>query len=525
MLEALDAEAVLRWYRSGLAALDGSRDEINSLNVFPVADADTGTNLHLTLESAVKPPDDEKPAPLDASDLAGTATEMARLALLGARGSSGVILSQLLRGVAEVLSAERLRPRGLGLTRALERGVALAYGAVSHPVEGTMLTVARAAAEAARATGSDDLHLVVDAAVSAAREALAQTPDQLEVLARAGVVDAGGRGVVVLLDALQAVVDERPLEPPHRQVARPRLDDAAADSRPGPGSAQAYEVMYLLDTDDAGVQTLRRSLDPIGDSVVVSGGAGLWNVHVHTHDAGAAVDVGSSVGHPHRIRVTAIDLHRGEPHHPDHEAHALVAVLAADSPTLAMSQVLAAAAVRIVVTDAPPDAGGAARLAPRIAELGVAQVGVLVEPACHDVVLACAEMLAEQGIRLSAIAVRSPAQLLAAIAVNDGQRAFADNVVAMTAAAAATRHGAVAPDGAGYLAVADGVESAAGPDPARLAVDLLRRIGTADCELVTVIAPTALADNVASRIRADNPELEVATVMVDATTRVWLGVE
>ena len=133
MLEALDAAAVRRWYLWGLEALESARDEINSLNVFPVPDADTGTNLHLTLESAVQPDAGERAIP-DSADLAGTATEMARLALLGARGSSGVILSQLLRGVAEALAAERRPPRGRGLTRALERASALAYAAVSHPV-------------------------------------------------------------------------------------------------------------------------------------------------------------------------------------------------------------------------------------------------------------------------------------------------------------------------------------------------------------------------------------------------------
>ena len=124
MLEVLDADAVRRWYRWGLAALEAARPEIDSLNVFPVADADTGTNLYLTLWSAVEAADDRTAA---GADLGETATTMARLCLLGARGSSGVILSQLLRGVAEVLAAERRPPAGLALTDALERAVELAY--------------------------------------------------------------------------------------------------------------------------------------------------------------------------------------------------------------------------------------------------------------------------------------------------------------------------------------------------------------------------------------------------------------
>jgi len=526
VLEALDAEAVLRWYQWGLAALDGSRDEINSLNVFPVPDADTGTNLHLTLESAVKPSDDENPAPIDVGDLAGTATEMARLSLLGARGSSGVILSQLLRGVAEVLASERLPPRGVGLTRALERAVALAYGAVSHPVEGTMLTVARAAAEAARATRSDDLHVVVGAAVIAAREALAQTPDQLEVLGRAGVVDAGGRGVVVLLDALQAVVDERPLEPPQQTIAHPHLDAVDFEA----SSAQTYEVMYLLDADDVGVARLRRSLDDIGDSVVVSGGDGLWNVHVHTDDAGAAVDLGSWVGHPHRIRVSAIDVHHGEFHDEGDfrrdggEPHAVIVVVAEGSSTLVLSRVLSAAAVHLV--EVPSLAADASeRLAAAIVGLRIAQVVALAEPACHDTVRVVEEMLAAQGIRLSAIAVRSPAQLLAAVAVNDPHREFAAVVVAMTAASAATRHAAVSPHMGGYLATAEGVNPITGTDAIDLAVEVFGRIVTADVELVTVISSATSAGLIAERIRTNYSALEVTTVVVDVDAQIWLGVE
>ncbi|MGH8888137.1 MAG: DAK2 domain-containing protein [Acidothermaceae bacterium] len=527
MLEALDAEAVLRWYQWGLAALDSSRDEINSLNVFPVPDADTGTNLHLTLESAVKPSDDEQPVPIAVDDLAGTATEMARLSLLGARGSSGVILSQLLRGVAEVLASERLPPRGVGLSRALERAVALAYGAVSHPVEGTMLTVARAAAEAARATRSDDLHIVVGAAVAAARDALAQTPEQLEVLGRAGVVDAGGRGVVVLLDALQAVVDERPFEPAQSSIAHPNLDAVDFDA----GSAQVYEVMYLIDADDAGIGRLRRSLDEIGDSVVVSGGDGLWNVHVHTGDAGAAVDLGSSVGHPHRIRVSAVDLRLDEPQeqgghrHDGRQPHAAVAVLAEGSPMLVLSRVLSATAVHVVEASTSPVADGARRLTADLAGLRMAQVVALVEPACHDVVQVAVETLAAKGIRLSPIAVRSPAQLLAAVAVNDPHREFSDVVVGMTAASAATRHAAVTPHTGGYLAVADGIDPVVGADPVELALDVLHRIVTPDLELVTVISSPALAGRVADRLRARYPALEVTTVDLDSVAQIWLGVE
>jgi len=166
VLQVLDADAVRRWYRSGLAALEATRAEIDSLNVFPVADADTGTNLLMTLRGAAEPvseggaaepadrgavADGDTDLAFEGADLAEIVTTIARRSLRGARGSSGVILSQLLRGIAEVVTAQTGLADGRVIAAALERAVILAYAAVAQPVEGTMLTVAREAAEAARA--------------------------------------------------------------------------------------------------------------------------------------------------------------------------------------------------------------------------------------------------------------------------------------------------------------------------------------------------------------------------------------
>ena len=480
MLKALDAAAVRRWYDGGLAALDAMREEINSLNVFPVPDADTGTNLHLTLGSAAGSAVISDDAP--AGELAHTAMAMARESLLGARGSSGVILSQLLRGVAEVLAAQRRPPRGKGLTRALERAVALAYAAVAHPVEGTMLTVSRAAAEAARATGSDDLHTVVAAAVGAAHRALAQTPEQLDVLGQAGVVDAGGRGVVVLLDALQAVVEERPVTMPTPSIAHPRLDAVA----PVAASAPAYEVMYLLDTDDRRVAGLRATLDAIGDSVVVSGGGGLWNVHVHTDEAGAAIDAGSAIGHAHRIRVTPLAGGAMLPHADDArgEAHVVRLVLGEDSPLLTVRDALRAAGAVESDDDQP------------------AVLLVDSTPAAQRVALS-------RGA--ARVTVSTPVAALAALAVHDPALPATDDAAAMAAAALAVR--------------AVRVRSAADPDTATRCVEALRSLLDDDTELLTIVAGRELAASVEKLARDGRPQLEVATVVVGEDADVWLGVE
>ncbi len=524
MLQALDATAVRRWYQWGLAALDASRDEINSLNVFPVPDADTGTNLHLTLESAIKPDDEELPA-FDHAHLAETALSMARLALLGARGSSGVILSQLLRGVAEVLAAQRLPPRGLGLARALERAVELAYAAVSQPVEGTMLTVARAAATAARATGSDDLPTVVDAAAAAARDALADTPRQLDVLGRAGVVDAGGRGVVVLLDVLQAVVNERALPMIRRPVARPRLE-AVSDAGGPATQTPAYEVMYLLDAADERIPALRADLDRFGDSVVVSGGDGLWHVHVHTDDANAVVDTAAAIGRPHRVKVTPLRSFDDADHEDDGpDSHAVVVVIGDGSAWRALRAVFNDAGAFVV--EATPD------LADRLLGFGARRLLLLVDTACTSSALEVAKSLRGKGVQTQVVAAKSAVQVLAAVALHDPYRSLADEAAAMTAAVVATRCAFVrsdgdifvgVADGDTFVGVADGSEPVRSGDPLEVVTALLDRLLSADAEIVTVVAAPAYCRRIAETMRDEKHQLDIATIPA-AIDEIWLGVE
>jgi hypothetical protein len=249
--------------------------------------------------------DEGEPAAADA------ARAMATGALLGARGNSGVILSQILRGSSEVLGSlpdgEELD--GRSIQRLLARAADLGYEAVARPVEGTILTVARAAADAAGVLVQDgvtDPASVITAAAAGARDALARTPSMLDALRLAGVVDAGGRGLVVVLDALVFAVSgvvQAVGEPgPHLPLPRP-VEAEATHHYGGP----AYEVMFLLDAEDAGVPTLRTELDALGDSLVVVGGDRLWNVHVHVDDAGAVVEAAMRAGRPYRIRITHLE--------------------------------------------------------------------------------------------------------------------------------------------------------------------------------------------------------------------------
>ncbi|MEU8530942.1 DAK2 domain-containing protein, partial [Streptomyces sp. NPDC048629] len=292
--QTLDAAAVRSWCSLSLAALGREREAIDAINVYPVADGDTGTNLYLTVESAARA--------LDAAFTDGAAPDapeavrlMAHGALLGARGNSGTILSQLLRGMTAVLAAGR---DGDHLARALTTAADAARQAVAHPVEGTILSVATAAAAAC--SGGGELVPVARRAYEGARTALEATPGQLAVLERAGVVDAGGRGLVMVLGALvEALSGEAPapLAAAHRPVVAVD-EDCTAEGGP------AFEVIYLLEAEDAAVEPLRARLDALGESLVVVGGDGLWNVHVHVDDAGAAVEAGVEAGRPYRIRIT-----------------------------------------------------------------------------------------------------------------------------------------------------------------------------------------------------------------------------
>jgi uncharacterized protein len=305
--EALDRlghaelRAAVTAFRDGLRA---HQERLNRLNVYPVPDGDTGTNMALTLESVV--------AELEgADDMEAVCTAVRHGSLMGARGNSGVILSQILRGVGERLGQDEAAGPD-AIADALAAGSAAAYKAVMKPVEGTILTVARDAAEAATravtaGTAAAGLVDVLEAAAEAARSSVERTPELLPVLAAAGVVDAGGAGFVLLLDAFLHVTDGRPLPvppetpaafaaPPGGDAGRERADDAHGGGR--------YEVMYLLEAPDERLDAFKQAWEPIGDSIVVVGGDGLWNCHIHTDDVGAAVEAALDAGRPRNIRVT-----------------------------------------------------------------------------------------------------------------------------------------------------------------------------------------------------------------------------
>ena len=300
-IEQLNAAALSTTLETFRDLLERHQHFVNRLNVYPVPDGDTGTNMALTVRAVC----DEL---ADASaELDAVCTAISHGSLMGARGNSGVILSQILRGLAGVAKTHPEGLDGAGLVEALAAAADAAYGAVMRPVEGTILTVVRAAADGAAAAGPDaSLATVLDAAQRAGAAGLARTPELLQVLADAGVVDAGGTGLMLLFDAALHVVEGRELPvPPEVDELADALVEVHAHGEPTDGIAGLrYEVMYLLDAPDETIPAFKDVWAGIGDSIVVVGGDGLWNCHIHTDDIGASIEAGIDCGRPRVIRVT-----------------------------------------------------------------------------------------------------------------------------------------------------------------------------------------------------------------------------
>lgn len=557
MLEVIDASAVGQWAGAACAALKSAAPEIDALNVYPVPDRDTGTNLYLTMQSALSALDRDG----GTDEIGRRLDRLARGALVGARGNSGVILSQLLRGFADTAGEQR-RADGAALAAALSRGTDLAYACVAEPVEGTILSVARAAAEAATALGrTARLEDVAHAACAAAALALQRTPSQLAVLARAGVVDAGGRGLCLLLDALLATITGRAM-PDRANFAHPlpEIPDAAAQESFG------YEVQFLLDdAEPPRIETMRADLQGLGDSLVIADagpvqeGARLWKVHVHVDDVGAAIEAGVRAGSPRSISVTRfadslpgsddncmVDpvgvAGSGMHDFPDPgqpwSGRGLVAV----SPGRGLARLFAREGVTVVEPTATGEPA-VAEVLEAISRTGAAEVVILADhPTMTIVADAAAQRARAQGQDVAVVPTKSPVQGLAAIAVADPSRRFADVVIALAEAAAATRWAEItvavreAMTSAGrcaagdVLGLAEGDVVVIGKDQTGVTCDLLDRLLSAGGELVTLVLGVGTAESylneVSEHLRRVHPGVDVMDYRGDQHhLPVLIGVE
>ena len=495
-VDVMDGAVVRLWLRLAADALGRVRSAIDLLNVFPVADSDTGTNLHKTIASAADALDG-LPGQATAADVWRAATTAA---LRGACGNSGIILSQMLYGLADTCGPASPCD-GQVVALGLARAAALATAAVHRPVEGTILTVADAAAQAAAraAAYAGALPEIGRAAAFGARQALTATPGQLDVLAASGVVDAGGAGLCVVLDALSDVVNGSPQQPSVVPApTRPRVAAATSAS----ASQFRYEVTFILDAAQDAVATLRDTLDLLGDSLVVSGSDPQWHVHIHVADAGAAIEAGLSAGPLSKITITYLNGTHGRP--PAAEPAVAGRVVAiADGPGLARLMRGAGA----TVTDSRDPAA--------LDELGRSR-----RPAV---------LIAPPGTHASqwphgwpVLKIGCAIQSLAALAVHDPQRDPDADLAAMARAAAGMRWASLssaAEDGGGspgaepYVARIGRRLAARGADQMRVAAALADQLLTADTEMITLVtgrsADSGLGTFVASHVAACAPAIEV----------------
>ena len=303
-----DGAGFLAAFRSAVASLEANVDEINSLNVFPVPDGDTGTNMLATVRAA-----------LEEADRAGAGADADRVAhaasfgaLMGARGNSGVITSQILAGIAQGLQGKK-RFNGLDLAHALDAGTKTAYKAVAKPVEGTILTVIREASAAAVAAAerNNDVETVLAATVDAAERAVAKTPSLLPILREAHVVDSGGQGLLRLFQGALEAARGRPVVEaaagPVRDATERRTDHVSAAVESG---EFGYETVYLLRARQGhplDITAIQAHLESIGESVLVAGDRELAKVHVHNDRPDGVISYGLSIGTLSRITIENLD--------------------------------------------------------------------------------------------------------------------------------------------------------------------------------------------------------------------------
>lgn len=539
-----DGALLLGALRAAGATLNRQREAINVLNVFPVPDGDTGTNLDLTLSAALR----EAASLVDVADVpAGeVAARMARGALLGARGNSGVILSQILRGLAEGIG-ERATIDGRDLARSLAMASDLAWRAVLKPVEGTMLSVIRGASDGAGSalSGATTMADVLAGALDGARATLARTPEQLDILRQAGVVDAGGVGIVALLAGMARFAqggrgaEEAAPDEPETSVASAAV---IGDWLGGPHGEAAfgYCTNFLVQGNGIDVDAARVRLAGMGQSAVIVGDAATLKVHIHSEHPGALLEYGLTLGEVSEIRIDNMnvqtralrDARMGASSGPADDADrdtsiGRQAVLAVASGA-GMAEALRSMGATVVVSGGETMNPSTKELLAAVEATDAAEVIVL--PNHPNVILAAGQLqqLTERAVRV--VPTRSVPQGIAALAAYNAEADLDGNARAMegalddvrtiqltTAARDTTISGMAVHRGQAVLLL-DGDLIAAGNDGHELLAGALDDARFAGTELVTIYPGRDATGTQTDRVR----DL-VAAVLPDAEVEVHAG--
>jgi DAK2 domain fusion protein YloV len=488
------------WLRRATSVISDSADALNAINVFPVPDADTGSNLKLTLTGIADAVPELEQTSLDAA---------VQAAVLCAHGNSGAIVAEmfvsLCRAFEHDLPGLRSMPSGTLAATLLRLAAVAARRAVAQPVAGTILTVADDAAWAAEEVAArqpGDALAVVQAAREGARESLARTPEQLDVLASAGVVDAGGQAYVLLLDVLAEILGGAAAQP--LTQASPRAASQQAETWRMTGE---YEVMYTLrGAPSSDLDALRGHLSELGHSVVIVGDQAIAQVHVHLAEAGAAIEAALPLGELSQVRITAVPSHAAG--QPAVGRRSLLAVVAGPGLAEAVSSL---GGVPVLATDG---------------DVTIEQLASAAQQTCGDVVILpngsqnlkrageVATELRRSGRRVGIIPTRAQVQGLAAMAVHEPSADFESAVVAMSNAAGHARHAAISvPQSAtvtsagrcepgAVLGLIEGDVVLIGTSLEEVAWQLVQRLLSAGGELLTLVRGTGAGDDLSTQITA-----------------------
>lgn len=521
-LKSIGGQELKQLFTAGTAWLERHSEYVNSLNVFPVPDGDSGTNMLLTMQAALK-----EVGHSPAHSASAICSDLSHGALLGARGNSGVILSQIIRGFARAIEKkEVITARDFG--GAMVEGSRTAYKGVVKPVEGTILTVCREAADAAvvAASQSDDLRLVLGKTVDAARGSVVRTPLLLPVLKEAGVVDAGGQGLLTILEGMCKYLKGEPIEMSTHAVGAQSLEHLTREEGWG------FDIQFHVRGTGLDVDAIRDKIASMGESALIVGDPSLIKVHVHAPTPGAILDYGCSIGTITNVVVENmqeqyIDFLAGQTTHPAVTAEqiaGMTTVAVASGPGLA--RVFSSLGVGAIVSGGQTMNPSTQDILNAIDSVKTDQVIVL--PNNKNIIPAAEQARELAKKRVTVIPTRTIPQGIAALLAFNFQSDLETNAQAMTRAAkniytaeitTATRSANI--DGVEVkqgqvIGLVDGTLQVSGDDPAEIALGLLKKMNTAEREIVTLyygdLVSEDEAQGLASRIRSAFPSQEVEVV-------------
>jgi DAK2 domain fusion protein YloV len=519
-----DGRGLKRLMRFGLAWLERHQEAINALNVYPVPDGDTGTNMLLTMQSAYGEIHDSPE-----EEVGRIAQKVAHGALMGARGNSGVILSQVFRGFARALEGV-MAFSTIQFASALREAATMAYKGVIKPVEGTMLTVAREAAEASvlAAASSTDLRYVLEQVVHEARASVMRTPSLLPVLAEAGVVDAGGQGLLVILEGMLRYARGEQVTVDAELASAVDLRPLHLDGEEGFG----YDIQFIIHGDGLRVEEIRDTIASMGDCALVVGDSGAVKVHVHSPEPGTPINYGASVGSLSRVIVENMQeqyqdflLSKAQrPATPESPVCSIGTVVV--SPGLGLTQVFESLGASIVVPGGQTMNPSTEDLLKAIEAVNCDEVIIL--PNNKNIVMAAeqASALSEKNTQVVRT-ITVPQGISAVLALNyqadlaTNARVMAEAAESIETAEITTAVRSVQIDGirvkkGEVIGLVNGKLKARGKSPAEVVVKALEQMDVEEYEIITLYygesVTTDEAQEVADEISERYPEQEIEVV-------------